>query len=322
MRSTNYRFLLIGILFVLALIVSACGNDDTKSDDTDKNTDKETPSEVTLDSKMGEVTIPANVERVIAPYHEDALLALGVTPVAKWAIGTSVQDYLEPQLEDVPKIEWNLPLEKVLERTPELIILESNLDSYEGSIEDYQKISDATYVMTEEVTNDWRKQVELFGKMLGKEDKAKEVLNNYDEKVANAKEKLNESIGNETVAAIWVAGNKFYLFEKNRHSAEVLYSELGINQPEFVKSLGKADLAQWNALSMEKLSELKADHIFLLALEGEQGIETLENSKVWQSIPAAQNDHVYIMNDPSFWTNKGLIASEKTIDAVVDTLIK
>ncbi|WP_188455266.1 ABC transporter substrate-binding protein [Virgibacillus oceani] len=320
--KTKSRFIMIAILFVLALIVSACGNDDTKSGYSDEKAESGGNSEVTIDSKMGEVTIPADVERVLAPYHEDALLALGVTPVAKWAIGTSVQDYLEPQLEDVPSIEWNLPLEKVLEKTPELIILESNLDSYEGSVEDYQKIADATYVMTEEVTDNWRKQVELFGKMLGKEEKAEEVLTSYDEKVANAKKKLSESIGDETIAAIWVAGDQFYLFEQNRHSAEVLYSELGINQPEFVKSLGEADLTQWNALSMEKLSELKADHIFLLALEGEQGIETLKNSKVWQSIPAAKNDHVYIMNDPSFWTNKGLIASEKTIDAVVDTLVK
>lgn len=73
---------------------------------------------------------------------------------------------------------------------------------------------------------------------------------------------------------------------------------------------------------MEKLSELKADHVFLLGKEGEQGIETLKNSSVWQSTPAAKNGNVTIFNDPSYWTNKGLIASRKTVDSVLDALTK
>ncbi|ASK60827.1 ferrichrome ABC transporter substrate-binding protein [Virgibacillus phasianinus] len=315
---SNKRLLVVCSLAFLLLVVTACGND---SKETGESTDQDTKgSEVTVEGKKGEVTIPADVERIIAPYHEDALLALGVTPVAKWSIGKMVQDYLEPQLKDVPRIEWNLPQEQVLEQSPDLIVLGSDLASYEGSYEDYQKMA-ATYAMPEDVSNDWRKQIEVFGKMLGKEDKADEVLAAYDKKVADAKKKLSKTIGDETAAMIWVQGGKYYLFEKDRHSAPVVYDELGINVPPFVESMGKSQAA-WNPISMEKLSELKADHVFLLALEGEQGIETLEKSDVWQSIPAAENDQVYIMNDPSFWTNKGLIASEKTIDALVDTLAK
>ncbi|WP_174612759.1 iron-hydroxamate ABC transporter substrate-binding protein [Virgibacillus ihumii] len=305
------------IILGLALIISACGSDSngsSSSEDSGSNN-----SEITLDSKKGEVTIPKGAERIIAPYHEDALLALGVTPVAKWAIGNSVQNYLEDQLKDVPKIEWNLPLEQVMKYNPDLIILSNTLDSYEGSYEDYQKIA-PTYVLTDEAASNWRKQIELFGKMLDKEDKADKVLKQYDQKVANAKEKLNKAIGDETVAMVWTMGNKFYLFEKDRHIADVVYSELGLNVPEVVESLGNAPNDAWNAISIEKLSELKADHVFLLGMKGEEGIKTLKNSSVWQSIPAAQSGNVYVMNDPSHWTNEGLIASKKTIDAIVESL--
>lgn len=319
MRLFSKKQLLLACsLAFLLVVISACGNDNNET--SPDNSDAKKGSEITIEGKKGEVTIPSDVERIIAPYHEDALLALGVTPVAKWSIGKSVQDYLESQLKDIPRIEWNLPQEQVLEKTPDLIVLGSDLASYEGSYEDYQKIA-TTYVMPENVSNDWRKQIEVFGKILSKGDKADEVLAAYDEKVAAAKEKLSDAIGDESVAMIWVAGNKFYLFEKDRHSAPVVYDELGIKVPPFVDSLGKSQLA-WNPLSMEKLSELKADHVFLLALKGEQGIETLEKSAVWQSIPAAENDQVYVMNDPSFWTNTGLIASKKTIDALVETLVK
>ncbi|TFJ93568.1 iron-hydroxamate ABC transporter substrate-binding protein [Lentibacillus salicampi] len=308
---------IMAFLVALTVLLTACGGNGSDEDSTTGDEGDQT-SDVTLDSKMGKVTIPGDAERIIAPYHEDALLALGVTPVAKWAIGETVQDYLADQLKDVPKIEWNLPLEQVLEHEPDLVILENAIDSYEGSYEDYQKIA-TTYVMSEETTNNWRQQIETFGKMLDKEAKAEEVLNQYDKKVADAKETLHQAIGDETVAMIWAKGDQFFLFEKNRHSAEVLYSELGISQPELVKELGEAG-QQWNPISLEKLSELQADHVFLLGQENEQGLETLQNSSVWQGTPAAQNDRVYVINDPSPWTNKGLIASKRTIDDVLETL--
>jgi len=323
MKSTkNFRFLFFSIVIGLLLIITACGNNDDSTTET-KNENKESTekAEVTLDSAMGEVKIPADTERVMAPFHEDALLALGVTPVAKWAIGETVQEYLEKDLKDVPSIEWNLPLEQVLSHEPDLIILENNMDGYEGKYEEYNKIA-TTYVMTEETQADWRKQIDTFGKMLGKEEVAKKALSDYESKVAEAKDQLKEAIGDQTVAAIWAVGNQFFLFEHNRHSADVIYNELGLNQPALVKELGDAQTAQWNPISVEKLSELDADHVFLLALEGEQGIETLENSAVWQSTPAAKNGHVHILNDASNWTNKGLLASEKTIDDIIKTLVK
>ena len=306
------------IIGVFVLIISACGNDDSSPEtETDGGTEK---TEVTLESAMGEVTLPANAERIMAPYHEDALLALGVTPVAKWAIGQSVQDYLEDDLKGIPSIEWNLPLEQVLSHEPDLIILQNSMDSYEGSFDDYNKIA-PTYVMTEETVGDWRKQIETFGTILGKEDEAQKVLSDYEDKVKSAKDQIADALGDQTAAVIWATGNQFFLFEQNRHSAEMLYSELGIKQPKLIEEIGAADDASWNPISVEKLSELDADHVFLLAVEGEQGIETLENSSVWQSTPAAKNGNVHIFQDPSNWTNKGLLASQQTIDDVLSVLV-
>ncbi|GGK07205.1 ferrichrome ABC transporter substrate-binding protein [Lentibacillus kapialis] len=317
MRQLNRsRVLILGSLLLLTLLITACSGSDGDSDSS--NQDNQRTSDVTLNSAKGEVTIPGKTERIIAPFHEDSLLALGVTPVAKWAIGQTVQGYLEDQLKEVPKLEWNMPQEQVLKHEPDLLILENGMDSYEGAYEDYQKIA-PTYVMTEETTNNWRKQIDTFGKILGKESKADKVLNQYDDKVANAKETLNHAIGEETVAAIWAKGDQFFLFEQNRHSAEVLYSELGINQPELVKELGKAQ-SQWNPISMEKLSQLKADHVFILAKEDEPGLQTLKNSSVWQRTPAVENGNVYTINEPSNWTNRGFFASKKTIDDVLETL--
>ncbi|CDQ39247.1 MULTISPECIES: iron-hydroxamate ABC transporter substrate-binding protein [Virgibacillus] len=320
MKSKTLSNIILLVSFIGVLFLAACGSNESSENNEGNQEEKETSNntEVTMQSEMGEVTIPANPENIIAPYHEDALLALGVTPVAKWAIGNSIQQYLEEDLKDVPKIEWNLPIEQVLSQEPDLLILENAIQNYEGSYEEYSKIA-PTYVMSEETTKDWRKQIEVFGEMLGMQDKADQVLNDYDQKVEDASKELSNTIGDESAAIIWVMGDKFYLFEHNRHSAGVLYNELGIKQPALIEELGDAT-EEWNPISIEKLSELDADHVFLLAEEGQQGVETLKNSSVWQATKAAKNNHVYQINDPSNWTNKGLIASEKTIDDVLQAL--
>jgi iron complex transport system substrate-binding protein len=114
-------------LLLMLLFVAACGN--TKSSDSEKESeDKNAEStEITLQDAMGEVVIPANPERIIAPYLEDSLVALGVKPAAQWSIGETVLDYLQADLSEIPKIGWDMPLEQAINNDPDLIIFSSLL---------------------------------------------------------------------------------------------------------------------------------------------------------------------------------------------------
>ncbi|WP_079525338.1 iron-hydroxamate ABC transporter substrate-binding protein [Halobacillus hunanensis] len=311
--------LLFSLLFVLTFI-TACGSgsEEGSSDSTKK--EENASKERTLEHASGKVTIPAEPERIIAPYLEDSLLALGVTPAAQWSIGNDVLDYLQPQLEGVPKIAWDMPLEQVLKHNPDLLIFSSPSSLQNGSYEDYSKIA-PTYVYKEKVSSNWRKQLKQMGDILGKQDKAEQVLADFDKKVEEAKASLQKAIGDESVAFVWTIGDQFFVFENNRYIAEVVYNEMGVTQPKFVKNLPEAG-EQWKPISLEKLGQLKADHVFLIGSEGEAGLETLKNSSVWQSIPAAKNDQVYIMNKPSHWTIDGVIAHSMSIDKIVKTLTK
>lgn len=313
------RLSIIFTLLTILILVSACSNSGgNSSKDTNKTVDK--TAEVKLTDAKGEVVIPANPKKIIAPYLEDSLVALGVKPAAQWSIGTTVLDYLQPELKGVPKIGWDLPLEQVISNNPDLIIFSSPSAIQKGQYEEYKKIA-PTYVFKDEISADWRKQLTQMGEILSKQDKAKKALANYDTKAAEAKEKIQKSIGDETVALLWVMGDKFYLMEHNRFSANVLYNDLGIKQPDFVKNLGDAAV-QWDPIALEKLPEIKADHIFLISKKGEAGLDLLSKSSIWNGLDAVKNNHVYEMNDPTFWTINGLIASEKTIDAVEKSLTK
>ncbi|OEH53691.1 ferrichrome ABC transporter substrate-binding protein [Oceanobacillus sp. E9] len=309
---------LYAVLFIaIVLLLAACGSDDNNDatdNDSDSNTEENT--EQTVDSEMGEVTIPANPEKILAPYHEDTLLALGITPTAKWAIGESVQNYLEEDLQDVETIEWTMPLEQVLSYEPDLIILENSFDSYEGTYEDYSAIA-PTYVMSQEETSDWQVQLSRFGELLGKEDEAEQAIADYETKVEEANTELEDILEDESVAFMWVVGGQYFLFEENRHAANMVYSELGVEVPQLVKDLGETE-ATWDPISLEKLSELDADHVVILGLEDDEGIETLNNSNVWQNTKAVQNDQVYHIEDQSNWTNSGIKAYEQTIDELIN----
>ncbi|MCM3570647.1 ABC transporter substrate-binding protein [Neobacillus mesonae] len=311
------RFYLSFSLLVMLFLISACSA--TDKSDTAKTKDAK-KTEVTLTDAMGKVTIPANPKRILAPYMEDSLIALGVKPVAQWSIGNTVLDYLQPELKGIPKISWDLPLEQTINQNPDLILFSSPTAIQKGQYEEYRKIA-PTYVFKDEVSADWRKQLTQMGEILNKQQEAKKALEKYDEKVLEAKGKIQKSIGNQTAAILWVMADKIYLMEHDRFSAKVLYNDLGIIQPDFVKNLGPA-ATQWDPISLEKLPEIKADHIFLVSKKGEAGLEILSKSSIWNGLAAVKNGHVYEMNDPSNWTINGLIASEKTVDDVVEALTK
>jgi iron complex transport system substrate-binding protein len=312
MKFRNMYKGIIAVFICTILLLAGCGTNNDAKETTEKQKD------VTVTDAMGQVTIPKNPKRILAPYMEDSLVALGVTPAAQWSIGTTVLDYLQSDLKDVPTISWDLPLEQTIKAQPDFIIFSSASAIQKGNYEEYKKIA-PTYVFKDEDSADWRKQLQVMGTLLGKDEKAKNALADYDAKVKEASKKIKDAIGDETAAIVWVAGDQFYLFENTRFAANVLYGDLGVAQPEMVQKLPKAE-ATWKPVSLEALSKLDADHVFLVSKPNEPGIETLKNSSVWNGIPAVKKGNVYHMEDPSHWTISGVIANNLTIDQIVDSL--
>ncbi len=298
-------------LACLMLVLGACGSN---------NSSEETNSAQTVTDAIGEMEFPANPERVLAPNMEDYLVTLGITPAAQWSIGTTVHTYLQDELKDVPLISWDMPIEDVIDAEPDLIMFESEAAIQEGMYEEYKKVA-PTYVFKSDDTADWRKQLTVMGELFGKEDAAKTAIEEYDQKTEDAKAQVKEAIGDESAALIWVTGGQFFVFEGDRYASNVLYKDLGITMPTYIKDLGNSQEV-WQAISLEALADLDADHLFIMAAANEEGIETLENSSVYKSIPAAEKDQVYLFEDSSNWTINAKTANDVTIDLVLSSLVK
>ena len=279
----------------------------------------ETKTERTLKDAMGhEVKIPAEPKRVIAS-TEDNLVALGITPIAQWSVkGGSVQDYLQDSLKDVPTIEHDLPFEAVASFQPDLLIMDSASMVEGNKYSQYEKIA-PTYVIGNEVNNDWREELKKVGKSLAWKRK-QAALDQYEQKAKEAKEKIQQSIGGESAAAIWLVGGKLFVVSETLSSGAVMYGDLGLTVPDVVKEISASATGNWSSISLEKLAELDADHLFFINSDGE-GAEVLQDP-LWANIPAVKNGNIYEYGKDTSWLYTGTIANGQIIDNVLDSLVK
>ncbi|WP_211745688.1 ABC transporter substrate-binding protein [Paenibacillus sp. Marseille-Q4541] len=333
MLNRKKKFItLLASLLVVSAFLSACGNSNDASNNTTPNTNSNTEAPATdgaentaqdrtLTDAMGhEVVVPANPQRIIASYLEDNLVALGVKPAAQWSVANGIQEYLQTELKDIPTIPYDLPFEQVASFEPDLIIMD-NAEMVAGDkYEQYSKIA-PTYVVGGEQNNDWREELLKIGEVLGKETEAQKALDDYDAKAADAKEKLKAAVPGESAAAIWLVQKQFFMVSQDLSSGTVMYNDLGLAVPEVVKEISATGTGNWLPISLEKLAELDADHLFLINSDKDSGSEALDDA-LWKNIPAVKNGNVYEYSKDSSWLYTGSIANSQMIDNVLESLVK
>ena len=260
----------------------ACG---TQSSSTIEKAKEENSNRVLTDSIAHEVTIPKNPQRIIAPYLEDHLVALGLKPVAQWSVkgGTSIQDYLQNSLKDIPTIEFDLPYEAVTSFNPDLIVIGSPEIAEGEKYKQYSKIA-PTYVMGTE-DNNWRNKLLKMGEIFGQTDKAKEVLANYDQFAKEAKEEIHNKIGNPSATVIWNIKNSIYMVSDTASSGVVLYEDLGLQTPSLVKEMSASAAGDWSQVSLEKFLQIDADYLFVINSDS-VGSSELLSDPLLANIPA------------------------------------
>ncbi|MDI7742351.1 ABC transporter substrate-binding protein [Lysinibacillus fusiformis] len=311
----------------LALALAACGDKAEEAPKTDdSNTAEETQetgseSRTLTDALGNKVEVPANPKRVIASYLEDPLVALGITPVAQWSLneGASVQGYLQDSLKDVDLINYDLPFEEVQSFEPDLIIMDSPSMVEGGKYGQYSAIA-PTYVIGAELNNDWREELRTVGGIFGMEDKADQVIADYETKAEEAKAQIEEKAGKKSAAAIWLVGGSFFVVNQELSSGDVLYNDLGFEVPAVVQEISASGENNWNAVSLEKLVELDADYLFLVNSDGSESA-TLSDA-LWKSIPAVKAGNVYEFGPDTSWLYTGAIANDQIIDDVLESVAK
>lgn len=313
------KFALVFIsLMIMTMGLAACGGNNA-NENKDPKPEVQAEKKVT-DALGNEVTIPANPQRILASYLEDHLVTLGIKPVAQWSVPNGIQDYLQDSLKDIPTIAYDLPFEAVTSFTPDLIIMAYNSNVEGEKYAQYSKIA-PTYTLGDDINADWRKSLLKIGELLGKDKEAQSAIDTYEAKAKDAKEKLQVAAKDESAAAIWLVGKTFFIVSDKLSSGSVLYNDLGLKVPDVVKEISATGTGNWNAIPLEKLAELDADHIFLVNSDQATGSEALKDP-IWQSIAAVKNGKVYEYPSTGSWLYSGAIANTKMIDDILGSMVK
>jgi ABC-type Fe3+-hydroxamate transport system substrate-binding protein/AraC-like DNA-binding protein len=255
--------------------------------------------------------------RVFAPFMEDYLLALGITPVLQYSHKLwGRQDYLE--LREVPDFDITSDDWTTLSRyKTEFIILNSAYQRW-----GLEKCSDISPVFKLPYTGeDWQTTLLAMGTIFGRKDKALQAIEEHESKAAAARARLANTIQDETVAVLRISSQAVTLYggSTKGYTGPLLYSNLGLAQPALVQQL--TSHKRRIDLTLEELARLDADHLFITfdKAEGEDAGRELTESQVWNNLPAVKGNRVYEV-DFMAWMNYGVLSHNRKIDDVLQIL--
>lgn len=285
---------IVAVSFTILLLLSGCGADMKGGTQADK-ADVESADLRVFSTHKGEIQIPTHPQRVITNCGLlGDVLALGVTPVA-------IEDYTATDVAYKELIKEIKVLEKwepeyIMTENPDLIVTNS-----EDNYEQLSKIAPTVYVPVYELETEERLSFLSDALGLGRE-KGREVADNYETKVKDAKARLmNTGLYNKTFSVIRVQGeNEIGVRWSNNLGGQILFGALELPQTEAALREVKAGVDWGATLSFEAVPEYMGDYILVTEYDNYQ---LIENNPVWKSLPAVQKGNIIVLSEPYMYLN-------------------
>lgn len=280
-----------------------------ETNDTSENLSSEEFS-ISIEHKFGTLELSEVPERVVSVGYseQDALLALGVTPVAVrdwfgeqpygvWTWSQHALGNAQPVLMQMPFGELNY--EQITQLNPDLIVA-----THSGiTADEYELLSNIAPVLAQPAEYPdfgvpWQVQTELIGQAIGQATEATELINFVEGAITSANES-NQGFNGATVAwATPVGDGTFYLVGENTPPMRFL-ARLGlVNDPAIQELVSGLDSA---VLSEEQIGMLEVD-LLILHTPTDEERATLEANPLLSQLDVFQEDRVlfFVGNDPIY----------------------
>lgn len=334
-RNTVFKSL--ACLMLCIVFVTGCGTTNAPASQATATNKADTTDTRSVEHVFGTTVIPAHPKRIASYNLEDILLSLKAPLVMGVSVGENyyLADRLQAQNVSILNMDSGLAnLEAFADAQPDLIVASSMIDR---TTYDQLSLIAPTIVYDRE---DWQNSIVELGKALGLEDQATEVITAHNTQLEEAKAAITKAVGSKTTIAFLRTTSKdirLYLPGYTDRQGKqlpgyggMLYNELGLLPMPLVQQLQKENPDKQNVnVSMEVLPEITADYLFVTS--GSAGgtnedlqkdlseFVQLQQSPIWQALPAVQHQHVYSVN-AKHWISTGPIADELKIKDVVEQL--
>jgi iron complex transport system substrate-binding protein len=281
----------VGALALTVALV-ACGDDDADTPAGSGGADA-SRFPVVVEHKFGSTEIPAPPERVVSVGYteQDTILALGVTPVGEreflggydwrerpWA--QRVLDGAEPEVVGAEEINF----EAVAAQRPDLIVA-INSGMTEG---DYERLSQIapTIAQTDEYIDygmPWQDQTMLVGRALGREGRARKVVDEVEARFEQAREEHPEFAGATAILAY--GGPDGYGAYSSQDTRSRFFADLGFETPAKVDEL--AGESFYVEFSQEQFRLMDQEVVVMFAAR-----EDVIDNPVFRRLDAVREDRV------------------------------
>ncbi|WP_155593378.1 AraC family transcriptional regulator [Lysinibacillus cavernae] len=295
MNKKTKSSMMATLLLCFTLLLSACsGTAITASNNGETKAPANESAEVQSTTKIvstvkGDVEIPLDPERIVTDYYPGFLLTMGIKPVGTLELYMK-SPYLKGHNEGITYFEESL--EAVVDLKPDLIITGDD-KNYEA----YAKIAPTVLIP---FTLEMDATLEEFSRILDKEDEVKTWLDDYNQRVAKARQTVQDILGKDQTVTILAGGAKDDItLYGNGYTGRSFYDGLGMTPP--AKVLEEIDPEKpWLQLSPELLTDYAGDYIFMAV---DKATETYDykNEPVWKTLDAVQNDQIFEIDGWSFW---------------------
>ncbi|WP_280300312.1 ABC transporter substrate-binding protein [Nocardia neocaledoniensis] len=305
-----------GALIALTALVG-CGTDSAPAESANPAADSASFPR-TLDTVMGQVTIPKAPQRVVVldTAELDSTTLLGVTPVGAVVPHTKTQggfpDYLKAGLGEVvdvgPLLEPNL--ERIASLKPDLIL--SSKIRHEKV---YDKLSGiAPTVFTETTGGPWKANLAVHAKALGLDQQAADALGKYEAR-ARALGELIKAKGNgvvPTASVVRFLAGPTRLYTNQSFSGVVL-ADVGLPRPEAQSSTDPKKIMI--EVSPEQIDRAEADMIFVATIDdpGKTPKNAVTSGPVWRDLAAVKSGKVYEVPDETWMSGIGVQAAQRML---------
>ncbi|MGP4074922.1 ABC transporter substrate-binding protein [Halobacillus sp. K22] len=314
---------LLLIVLLLTALLAACGSDgaSSESNSSDEGTDSSSEESNTreIEHAMGTTTIEGTPEKVVTLYQgaTDTATAFDIEPVGiveSW-VEKPIYKYLRDDLEGTPLVgeETQPNLEEIAKLDPE-VIFASKLRHEDI----YEKLNQIAPTVAIDQVYEFKETVKLMGETLDKQDKADEILTNWDERLEDFNTKASEKLGDE-----WPLNVSILNFRSDHARiyfdsfAGTILREAGFTRPENQQS----DEWGMKLTDKESINEMNAD-VFYIFMSDDPAIknnyEEWTSHPLWQNLDAVKNDEVHMVDEVTWNMAGGLRAANLMLDDLYD----
>lgn len=315
-------FLKLGIIALLtATLAIGCGSQTTPNSST--------PSDQAacraIQHELGEACVPLKPERVVV--LDEAILAnaiaLGIQPIGSTLQPNFFQEKIPPYL--IGKVDNDLVsvgagnqpnLEKILELKPDLIV------GFNFGLS-YDQLSQIapTVVIEWQDAGHWQDHLLKAAEALGKTAEAKQLLANYEARVAELQTALDQPPEDIQVSLAYIGGNTPFVRSdiKNSFAGSIL-ADVGLGRPPAQNIVNNDYQIE---VSPEQIPSLDGDVLFLQSTADDKGEETWKQMKMhplWEQLNVVQNDRVYQV-DFYTWRFRNILAANGVLDDLFKYLV-